>query len=69
MRMTAGLAMATTEAEASVIVIFKVSNISKIIYKEKVYNNYEDELKRLLRETKTKETSKRRASGIYILKI
>lgn len=40
--MTAGLAKATTEAEASVIAIFKVNSISKIIYKVKLYTSYKD---------------------------
>lgn len=67
--MTAGLAKATTEAGASVIAIFKVNSISKIIYKVKLYTSYKDKWKRLFRETKTKETYRGRTSDIYILKI
>lgn len=53
-RITTYLAIATTEAEASVIADFKVSNIFRIVNKVIVYDKYEGELKRSSKKQKLK---------------
>lgn len=61
--MTAGLAKATAEAEAeaSVIATLKVNVVSKIIYKVKVYNSFED------KETSEEHKLKKIPNGRHLI--